>query len=105
MKRTSLRAFLVLALAVAVGLGLALSPFASPSPDGLERVATDQGFLDDGETGALQEEAPAPGYAFPGIEDERLATAAAGFAGTLATFAIGWGLARALRSRPPGAPG
>ena len=48
-----------------------------------------------------QEEAPAPGYAFPGVEDERLATGLAGFTGTLLVFAVGYGLARVVVRRPP----
>ena len=82
------RVFVVLAVAVAVGLATAVSPFASASPDGLERVAGDHGFLAQAES----REGPATDYAVPGIEDERLATGAAGFAGTLVTFAAGWGL-------------
>ena len=34
-----MRLFTILALALAIGLGTALSPFASSSPDGLEKVA------------------------------------------------------------------
>ena len=36
--------FTILALALAIGLATAASPFASSSPDGLERVAADKGF-------------------------------------------------------------
>ena len=89
-----LRVFVVLAVALAVGLATAVAPFASSHPDGLERVAHDHGFLDDGR----ERDAPIAGYAFPGIEDERVATGLAGFAGTLVTFAAGWGLL-ALRRR------
>ena len=35
--------FTILALALAIGLATAASPFASSSPDGLERVAGDNG--------------------------------------------------------------
>lgn len=98
---TSTRLFTVLALAVAVGLATAASPFASSSPDGLERVAQDEGFLQDGRLAGVQEEAPAPGYAFPGVQDERLATGLAGFTGTLLVFAVGYGLARVVVRRPP----
>jgi cytochrome c peroxidase len=95
-----LRIFVVLAVAVSVGLATAVSPFASSSPDGLERVARDEGFLADGRAHPVQEDALAPGYAVPGIEDERLATGVAGFAGTLVTFAAGWALLALLgRSR------
>lgn len=82
-----LRLFVVLAVAVAIGLATAVAPFASSAPDGLERVAHDHGFARDGHARG----APVAGYAFPGIHDQRLATGAAGFAGTLATLGIGWG--------------
>ena len=88
-----MKLFTILALAVAVGLATAVSPYASSSPDGLEKVAGDQAFLDRGRTG----EAPVPDYAVPGVGDPRLATGLAGFAGTLLVF--GAGLAVAARRR------
>jgi PDGLE domain len=94
------RVFTVLALAVAVGLATAVSPFASADPDGLEKVAETQAFIDEGKLAPIQKEAPAPDYAFPGVENERLATGLAGFLGTLAVFALGYGLAFVLRRRP-----
>ena len=91
------RLFIVLALAVSVGLALGLSPYASSSPDGLERVAEQQGFLDMGRTHAVQGHAPVPDYAMPGIDDPRLATGLAGFVGTLAVFGRAGGLAAGAR--------
>jgi uncharacterized protein (TIGR03382 family) len=41
-----------------------------------------------------------PDYAFPGISDPRLATAAAGFGGTIAVFMLGAGLVAVVRRRP-----
>ena len=99
MSRVSIRLFCVLALAVAVGLATAVSPYASSAPDGLERVAGDEAFLDARRTHAIQADSPAPGYAFPGIDDQRLASGAAGFAGSLGVFALGYGLALAIRRR------
>jgi PDGLE domain len=93
------RVFTILALAVAVGLATAVSPFASAKPDGLQKVAERKAFLHEGKLAAIQEDSPAPGYAFPGVENERLATGLAGFVGTLAVFALGYGLAYALRRR------
>jgi hypothetical protein len=92
-----MRWFTILALAAAIGLGTAFSPFASSSPDGLEKVAEEQGFLDRGRLAAVQEEAPAPDYAFPGVGDARLATAIAGFAGTLGVFLLGAGVVAVVR--------
>jgi PDGLE domain len=100
MSKTSTRVFMVLALAVAVGLATAVSPFASSHPDGLEKVAEQKQFLDKGELAAIQEDSPIPDYAFPGVENERVATGLAGFIGCLGVFAIGYGLAFALRRRP-----
>lgn len=97
--RASLRLLVVLGIAVAIGLATAVSPFASSSPDGLERVAEDEGFIEEGELAPIQEDAPVPDYAFPGVENERVATGLAGFTGVLAVFAIGYGLARVIRIR------
>ena len=102
MSRVSIRLFTVLALAVAVGLATAVSPYASPSPDGLERVAAEEAFLGDGRLHAVQDDAPLRDYAFPGVDNERLATGLAGFAGSLGVFALGSGLALAIRRRPGG---
>jgi hypothetical protein len=90
-----MRLFTILALAVAVGLATAVSPYASSSPDGLEKVAGDQAFLDRGTTS----EAPVPDYAIPGIDDPRVATGLAGFLGTLVVFGAGYGIALTARRR------
>jgi hypothetical protein len=87
----------ILALALAVGLATAASPFASASPDGLERVAGDNAFLDRGRVASVQEHAPVADYAVPGVADPRVATGLAGFAGTLAVFVLGYGVAAVVR--------
>jgi hypothetical protein len=94
-----MKLFTILALAVAIGLATAVSPYASASPDGLEKVAGDKAFLDQGRLHSVQEESPVPDYAFPGIEDERVATGLAGFVGTLLVFGAGYGLVVATRRR------
>jgi hypothetical protein len=95
-----MRLFTILALALAVGLATAASPFASSHPDGLERVAEEKAFLDTGRLAPIQEDAPVPDYAFPGVGNERLATGLAGFIGVLGVFAIGYGVAAVARRRP-----
>jgi hypothetical protein len=85
----------LLGLLVALAVAL-LSPLASPYLDGLERVAQDQGFLEQAE------EAPyevLPDYVFPGIQNEALATIVAGLVGTLVVFGIAYGLAWIVRRR------
>lgn len=102
MSRIPAQLFVIVAVAVAVGLATAVAPFASSSPDGLEKVATDKAFIDKGELHSLQEDSPIPDYAFPGIENERVATGVAGSVGTLGVFAVGFGVGYLLRRR--GAP-
>ena len=91
-----MKLFTILALAVAIGLATAVSPFASSSPDGLERVAADKAFVDTGKSHS----GPIGDYAFPGVKDERLATGLAGFTGTLLVFGVGFVLVKAARRRP-----
>lgn len=91
--------FVGLLLTVALGIGVAVSPFASPHPDGLERVAQDHGFAETGTLHTLQESSPVPDYAFPGVSGERAATAVAGLVGTAGVFLVGVGLARVLHRR------
>jgi len=99
MSKVPIRIFVALGLAVAVGLATAVSPFASSSPDGLEKVAGDKQFLNDGKLHSIQEDSPIPGYAFPGIDNARVATGIAGFVGTLGVFTLGYGLAYIVSRR------
>jgi cobalt/nickel transport system permease protein len=72
------------------GLGIALlltllSPFASTHPDGLEWVAEQQGFLGSAQPPVFN---VIPGYLFPGIANETIATIAAGVLGVLIVFGV-----------------
>lgn len=84
-----------IALIVALLVAL-ISPLASSSPDGLEKVAEDKGFI--------EETAEAPyelitDYIFPGIENEALATILAGISGTVLIFGLTYGVACLLKRR------
>lgn len=94
MKRKDILGGLFIALAVA----LFLSPFASSWPDGLEWVASGLGFFSKGEGTAVLS-SPIADYAFPGIANDKLATALAGFVGTVIMFALGCGVAYLLKRR------
>jgi hypothetical protein len=94
-----MKLFTILALAVAIGLATAASPFAASSPDGLEKVAAHKAFVDQGKVHSVQEDSPVPDYAFPGVDDPRVATGLAGFAGTLMVFGLGYAAARVARRR------
>jgi len=67
-----------------------LSPLASTSPDGLERVAEEKGFIGLAGNSPFQVIAD---YVFPGIENEALATIVAGIIGTLLLFGLAYGVA------------
>jgi len=73
-----------------------LSPLASSSPDGLERVAENKGFIGLGQEAPFQVIAD---YLFPGMENEALATILAGLIGTLILFGVVYGVAWLLKSR------
>jgi hypothetical protein len=82
---------LILALLLAI-----LSPLASSSPDGLERVAADKGFIGAALNPFFE---IMPDYVIPGMTNEALAIILAGLLGTLILFGIGYGLAKLLRTK------
>ena len=83
----------------AVGLVLALAvtlfaPFASPHPDGLERVAEDKGFIGTAKDAPYEVIAD---YVLPGVSNEAIATIAAGVVGTLVVAGVAFAIARLRR--------
>jgi cobalt/nickel transport protein len=90
---------ILVGLGLSLFVGVILSPFASPHPDGLERVAEDLGFIDSASEKPISPEV-LPDYTVPGIQNESLSTALAGGLGTLILYFGGFGLAKLLaRSR------
>jgi hypothetical protein len=69
---------------VAMALVL-IAPLASPDPDGLERVATDKGYIEKAEDAPYSVIAD---YVFPGVENEALATMLAGWVGVTVIFVL-----------------
>ncbi len=82
---------LIIALAATL-----LSPLASPSPDGLEWVAEEQGFLDDGQNPSYE---ILPDYTVPLVKDEALTTILAGALGVLVVFGVAFIVARLRHGR------
>lgn len=96
------KSFTLTVLVVAVLVVLVAAFFASPWPDGLERVAERMGFLHLGRTGlgqTIRLAPPIPDYQFPGFRNGRLATIVAGFVGTLVVCIIGLGLGRLMSAK------
>lgn len=87
------RGWVVAGLATALVVVL-LSPFASVSPDGLERVAIDLGFMNQGADAAYQ---ILPDYTVPLLGETALSTILAGAMGALAVAAVTVFVVRLLR--------
>jgi hypothetical protein len=85
----------VVGLAIAAGVVILLAPLASSDPDGLERVAGDQGFL---ETAGDAVYSIIPDYTIPGI-DGNLSTILAGLIGVALVFGLMVVLGRILARR------
>ena len=85
----------VAGLAIAALVVVFLAPLASSDPDGLQRVAKDNGFI-----GAAQGAVYSviPGYSVPGL-DGNLSKIAAGLIGIAIVFVVIWLLGRVLARR------
>lgn len=95
-RRLTLVGFILAGLAVALLLAFFVGPQASSNPDGLERVATDKGFIDSAEDSAVAD-SPLADYALDGVDDEGLSTGLAGIVGVAVTFVVGCGLFFVMR--------
>jgi cobalt/nickel transport system permease protein len=96
--RTAIGGFVTVGLIVALGLVVFVAPIANSNPDGLERVAEDQGFADAAGDSATAD-SPLADYGVAGIEDDRSGTVIAGLIGTLLVFAVGTGILMAVRRK------
>ncbi len=97
--------FFLIGLGVALIIAAVLSPFASSSPDGLNRVAEDLGFIDQEHPEPIATKLPFAevfdGYAVRGVPAP-VATPIAGVVGALAAFGIAWGAGKLLIRKSPG---
>lgn len=73
-----------------------LAPLASSDPDGLERLAEDEGFA---ETATDAPFSILADYLFPGIEYEAVATLLAGWVGVTAIFLLAGALTLTIKKR------
>ncbi|MGW1544502.1 energy-coupling factor ABC transporter permease [Streptomyces sp. NPDC002309] len=96
--RTSHRTLLLSGLAASLVLAGIVSFYASASPDGLERVAEDKGFLASAEEHHYAE-SPLADYGVSGIGDARLSGGLAGVIGVGATVVAGSAVFWAVRRR------
>lgn len=80
-----------------------ISFYASASPDGLERVASDRGFVDTADDHALAG-SPLADYGTRGVDDARVSGGIAGMIGVGVTLIVAGGLFFVVRRRPQQRP-
>lgn len=97
MRRGRVAAALLLIAALAA-LGGSL---ASEQPDGLQRVARDEGFAGSERDHAL-DDAPLSGYSVEGVTDEDLSTGLSAVAGVALVFAAATAVGGVIARRPSG---
>jgi cobalt/nickel transport system permease protein len=95
-RRLTIGVLVAAGLLVALVLAIFVSPFASSSPDGLEKVAADKAIDSDQRDHTLAD-GPVADYAVRGVDNVRLSTGLAGVVGVAVTFAVGGSLFLVLR--------
>jgi hypothetical protein len=86
-RRTGMTLFAVGALVVAFLLAAFASPFASTSPDGLNKVAIDTGFDHHAKASAVAD-GPLAGYAVKDVKNEKVSKGLSGIAGVVITLLV-----------------
>lgn len=94
--KTNYRFFIGGGLAAAIALVLFISPFVPSSPDGLEKVAHDNGFSEKGRL-PVWGHAIMPNYHFPLMRGK--SGVLAGVVGTLLAFGAAYGIAFAVAKK------
>jgi cobalt/nickel transport protein len=89
---------LIAGFAVSLFIAGFASYYASSSPDGLEMVAEDIGFIETAKENTNADTTLAD-YGVKGVDNERLSTGTAGVIGVLATAGVSTGLFLVLRRR------
>ncbi len=91
--------FIIGALLMAAALVIFIAPFASQSPDGLERIAMDKGFEHHAEGQEVIKKTVLPDYSIPGVQSEYFSTVLAGLAGVLFITGLGMIIGRLLYNK------
>jgi cobalt/nickel transport system permease protein len=108
-RRAAMWGFAVGAVLVALLLAAFASPFASTQPDGLNRVAIDNGFDEHAKANAV-DDSPLAGYSVQGVQHANVSKGLSGIAGVLISLAVasllfsGLGLFIRRRSCSPPVP-
>jgi cobalt/nickel transport protein len=87
MKELLKNRFLLAGILVSIFVAGFFSFYASSSPDGLEKVAEDKGFLDTSQESA-NSGSPLADYGVVGIDNERLSVGLSGLIGVVVTLIL-----------------
>lgn len=98
--KISNRKFFALAILISALLAGGVSFYASSSPDGLEKVAEDVGFIETAEDHTFSDFTLSD-YGIAGLENARFSVGIAGLIGVLTTALIALGLFRLIRKKAP----
>ena len=88
---------IIIGIGIALFLAFFISPFASKSPDGLEKVAQTKGFIDKEKEPLFL--TPFAGYQVKGIKSEKVSTPLAGVFGVILVFGAAYLTAKALKPK------
>lgn len=80
------RQFIFIASSIIILIAVLISPFASKSPDWLEKVAEDKGFLNMAKS--VWRYSPFSDYSVTGIENNYISTGLSGIIGIVIVFVI-----------------
>ena len=97
--KISNRKFYASALLISALLAGGLSFYASSSPDGLEKVAEDVGFIETAKDHTFADFTLSD-YGISGLENARLSVGFAGLIGVVATALVAVGLFMLIRKKP-----
>lgn len=97
--KISNRKFYASALLISALLAGGLSFYASSSPDGLEKVAEDVGFIETAKDHTFADFTLSD-YGISGLENARLSVGFAGLLGVVATALVALGLFMLIRKKP-----
>jgi cobalt/nickel transport protein len=95
------KTFLISGFVASLFLAGIVSFYASSSPDGLEKVAGDIGFIETAKENTNSDGILAD-YGVKGVDNPRLSTGVAGVVGVVATAAISTGLFALIRRKSGG---
>jgi cobalt/nickel transport protein len=92
------KTFIIVGIFVSLFFAALVSNFASGSPDGLEKVAEDTGFIETAEDSAVAD-SPLADYGVSVVENDFISTGLSGIIGVALTALVAFGLFYLLKRK------